>query len=93
MSVNGYGVDGRLLLNWALGALVAICIYFLQDTRDEVHEYSNKVHAIEILVAANYPTKDDLSRSMAGIHARLDRFERKIDEWPASMSSSQGKGR
>lgn len=40
---------------------------------------TEKVQAIEVLVAGNYVRRDDLDRSIVAIFAKLDRIETKLD--------------
>ncbi len=40
---------------------------------------TDKVQAIEVLVAGNYVRRDDLDRSIVAIFAKLDRIETKLD--------------
>lgn len=40
---------------------------------------TDKVQAIEVLVAGNYVKRDDLDRSIVAIFTKLDRIETKLD--------------
>ncbi|BBL73970.1 hypothetical protein [Methylomagnum ishizawai] len=86
MAVNGQNITLRDALTAALTVLAALAGLYIHGLEGMVGKLSErmeqdtaKLHAIETQVAAGYPTKDDLARSIGGVHARLDRIEDKLD--------------
>jgi stage V sporulation protein SpoVS len=43
------------------------------------HNLTDKVQAIEVLVAGQYVTRDALDRSLVAMFAKLDKIEAKLD--------------
>lgn len=86
MSANGQSVTFRDALTTALALVAALAGLYAHGLESAVaklaerQEQDNaKLHTLETMVAAGYPTKDDLARSIGGVHARLDRIEDKLD--------------
>ena len=74
------------LFNWLLGGLGAIMGFLLnsiwqavKDLQKADKQLSDKVAAIEVLVAGDYIRKDDFTTMTNALFAKLDRMEDKID--------------
>lgn len=79
-------MDFQTLFNVALSGFGFLAGFFLyavwsavKDLQVSDKELSDKVHAIETLVAGNYPTRDELERKLDALFSKLDRIEAKID--------------
>jgi hypothetical protein len=78
--------DYQLAFNILLSLVAFLGGWVLNSVRDSVKalhdsdtELTNKVQAIEVLVAGQYVKRDDLDKSMAAIFTKLDRIETKLD--------------
>jgi hypothetical protein len=76
----------QTLINWLLGGFGALIGSLLnavwqavKDLQAADKELVSKVGAIEVLVAGAYVKKDEFSNSIAGLFAKLDKIEDKID--------------
>lgn len=79
-------IDYQAGFNIAIGLIAFLGGWILNSVRDSVkslHEsdeqLSNKVQAIEVLVAGQYVTRIDFERNQSALFAKLDRIEQKID--------------
>ena len=76
----------QTVFNWAFGAIniligVVLKIFWdsLSDLRKDDKALSEKIHAIETLVAGKYVTWDGFQTVISGIEATLRRIEDKLD--------------
>ena len=74
------------LLNWAFGILNLIIGGFMKAMWDSYKELkrtdtmlSDKVNAIEVLVAGQYVKRDDFDRVANAIFVKLDKISDKLD--------------
>jgi uncharacterized protein YeeX (DUF496 family) len=51
----------------------------LRDLQDADKDLADKVSRVEVLVAGNYVTRDELARSMQNVVTHLERIEDKLD--------------
>lgn len=72
--------------NIAVGLIAFLGGWILNSVRDSVkslhdsdEQLSNKVQAIEVLVAGQYVTRIDFERNQSALFAKLDRIEQKLD--------------
>lgn len=72
--------------NLAIGLAAFLGGWILNSVRDSVRalhksdeELSNKVQAIEVLVAGQYVRRDDLDKLTTALFMKLDRIETKLD--------------
>jgi len=79
-------MDTQTLINIALtlaGTLGGWVLNNLKTSIDDLHKadlsLTDKVQAIELLVAGTYVKRDDLERMMDTVFAKLDRIEAKLD--------------
>ncbi len=78
--------SAQTLFNWAVGVAGALGGWWmkaiweaLKDLQDADKALSDKVASIEVLVAGNYVTRDELARSMQNVVTHLERIEDKLD--------------
>ncbi len=78
--------DYQLAFNVLLSLVAFLGGWVLNSVRDSVKSLhdsdevlSNKVQAIEVLVAGQYVKRDDLEKSITAIFHKLDRIEQKLD--------------
>lgn len=75
------GFNIAVALAGALGGWTLKTIWeSLRDLQDDDKVLTDKVQAIEVLVAGHYVTRDDQDKNMAAIFAKLDRIEYKLDK-------------
>ena len=74
------------LFNWLLGGLGTVLGFLLnsiwqavKDLQRADKELSDKVAAIDVLVAGDYVRKDEMSQTINVLFAKLDRIEDKIE--------------
>lgn len=74
------------LFNWLLGGFGAVMGFLLnsiwqavKDLQAADKDLSDKVAAIEVLVAGDYVKKDDFTQMTNALFAKLDRMEDKLD--------------
>lgn len=74
------------LFNWLLGCFGAVMGFLLnsiwqavKDLQRADKELSDKVAAIEVLVAGDYVKKDDFTQMTNALFVKLDKIEDKID--------------
>lgn len=74
------------LFNWILGGFGAVLGFLLnsiwqavKDLQAADKQLSDKVAAIEVLVAGDYVKKDDFVQMTNALFAKLDRIEDKMD--------------
>lgn len=74
------------LFNWLLGGFGAVMGFLLNSIWQAVKDLqtadkalSDKVAAIEVLVAGDYVKKDDFTQMTNALFAKLDRMEDKLD--------------
>ena len=74
------------LFNWLLGGLGTVLGFLLnsiwqavKDLQRADKELSDKVAAIDVLVAGDYVRKDEMSQTINALFAKLDRIEDKIE--------------
>jgi hypothetical protein len=73
--INGlFGLLG-LLFGWMLNRIWAAVDHL--QTNDQ--SLTDKVQAIELLVAGTYVKRDDLDKMSAALFAKLDRIESKLE--------------
>ena len=79
-------MDYQTLFNVAValaGALAGWVLNNIKSSMDALHvadqQLSEKVQAIEILVAGTYVKRDDVDKLANALFAKLDRIETKID--------------
>lgn len=61
------------------GWLMRIMWQSLKDLQTRDDKLADKVNKIEVLVAGQYVTRDDMDKSMRAMFSKLDRIEDKID--------------
>jgi hypothetical protein len=65
---------------WTLGGWLLKVLYDgIKDIRAQAKAQSEKLAAMEVLVAGQYVRKDDLARVADAVFNKLDRIEAKID--------------
>jgi len=76
----------QTLVNWLLAGFGALIGFFLnavwqavKDLQKADQSLTEKVGAIEVLVAGNYVKKEELAESIKALFAKLDKIEDKID--------------
>ncbi len=79
-------MDGQTAFNIAVGLVGGLGGWVLNNIKssiDSLHKsdsmLTDKVQAIEVLVAGQYVRRDDMDKSIAAIFAKLDRIEAKLD--------------
>lgn len=61
------------------GFIVRVMWQALQDLQTADKALTEKVHAIETLVAGHYVGKDEFMRAIEAVFTKLDRIEDKVD--------------
>lgn len=76
----------QTLVNWLLAGFGALIGFLLnavwqavKDLQKADQSLTEKVGAIEVLVAGNYVKKEELAESIKALFAKLDKIEDKID--------------
>jgi len=72
-------MEAQNLFNMLAGLLGAIGGWFLNVMWQAVRSLEIKVAAIDVLVAGEYPKRDELNRLVDAIFVKLDKIENKID--------------
>lgn len=79
-------MDLQLAFNLAVGICGFLGGWILKHLYETIHDLqivdaqlTDKVQAIEVLVAGQYVKRDDLERNINAIFAKLDRIEAKLD--------------
>ena len=74
------------LFQWIIGGICVIggimlktCWDAVKDLQAADSELTDKVAAIEVLVAGQYIKRDEVERSFTAVFTKLDRIESKID--------------
>ena len=80
-------MDGQTAFNVGvalIGGLGGWILNNIKSSIDSLHKsdamLTDKVQAIEVLVAGQYVRRDDMDKSIAAIFAKLDRIEAKLDQ-------------
>lgn len=76
----------QTLINWLLGGFGGLVGFLLhaiwqavKDLQTADKELTEKVSAIEVLVAGAYVKKDEFANMVTALFAKLDRIEDKVD--------------
>jgi hypothetical protein len=79
-------MDSQTFINAALGLVAFLGGWVLnslkesmQQLREADHALTEKVQAIEILVAGTYVKRDDIDKLSMALFAKLDRIENKME--------------
>lgn len=73
-------INSAFALIGALGGFILNRIWEgLKDLQTADKVLTEKVSAIEVLVAGNYVSRDEFAKTMGAIFTKLDRIEDKID--------------
>ena len=79
-------LDFQIGFNIAVGLVAFLGGWVMNNLRDSLkslqkadNELTNKVQAIEVLVAGTYVKRDELDKLGQAIFAKLDRIEGKLD--------------
>jgi len=79
-------MDAQTVINALFGLVGILFGWFLTNLRDALHsvhgdvsDLSDKVQAIEILVAGTYIKRDEFEKLGAALFAKLDKIEAKLD--------------
>ena len=79
-------MDGQTAFNIAVGLVGGLGGWVLNNIKssiDSLHKsdamLTDKVQAIEVLVAGQYLRRDDMDKISAAIFTKLDRIEAKLD--------------
>lgn len=77
----------QVIINWLLAGFGALIGFLLnavwqavKDLQTADKELAGKVAEIEVLVAGAYVRKDEFTRSVNALFAKLDRIEDKLDK-------------
>lgn len=81
------GVDYQVLFNIAVGALGFLFGFLLNNLWNEIktmqqneRQTTTRIGAIEVLVAGNYVTKDEHTRTMERVFEKLDEISRDVNK-------------
>lgn len=76
----------QTIVNWLLAAFSGVLGFLLRaiwqavtDLQNSDKEITEKITAIEVLVAGNYIKRDEFDRSIQRIFEKLDHIDAKID--------------
>lgn len=74
------------IINWLLGGFGALVGFLLntvwqavKDLQRADEQLTDKVSAIEILVAGNYVTRDEFTRHIEALFVKLDKIDDKLN--------------
>jgi hypothetical protein len=79
-------MDTQTLINYLIGAVCTLGGWVLKSVRDSVKDLqgcdkslTEKVQAIELLVAGQYVRRSDMDKLAEALFHKLDRIEEKLD--------------
>lgn len=71
--------EWQAIFNLMGGLISAGLLWMLKSLWSRVHRQSERIGALEVLVAGKYVTRDDYQRTSEAMFAQLRRIEDKLD--------------